>query len=66
MKDSTNKKEPLEFIINQNGKLTKCFFYFFNSPVLDKLYLRCYAMISMKVELSDLTEEDKRKIVCLN
>ena len=66
MEKVISKNKPVELIINENGKLTRCTFYFFNAPFTEKLYLQCYAMTEISVELSELTEEERGKIVCLN
>jgi len=66
MEKPISKIKPVEIILNEKGKLTKCTFYFFKAPVTDKLYLQCYAMVGIEVELSELTDEERRKIVCLS
>jgi hypothetical protein len=66
MEKPISKIKPVEIIINEKGKLTKCTFYFFKAPLTDKLYLQCYAMVGIEVGLSELTDEERGKIVCLN
>jgi len=66
MEKPISKIKPVEIIINEKGKLTRCTFYFFKAPLTEKLYLQCYAMTEISIELSELTEEERGKIVCLN
>jgi len=66
MKTVITKRKNLQIFVNENGKIIKCNFCFFTSPSMEKLQLQCYTLVASEIDPSQLTDEEKEKIICLD